>query len=266
MNRRIMTPEGFMPAYARTRAGLIHHVAYGDGPPVVLLHQAPGSWDEFRLLMPLLSGRTAIAVDLVGFGCSELIEDHSIERYADATLALLEHLDLTEVDVVGHKLGGIVAIEAAAQDAARLRRLVVSGTPYVDEEYRQQRSALHPLSLVELQDDGRHLNELWVRRSGFYPPARPDLLNRYVREVLWLDDQAEEAHNAISRYHMEGRTTFGGPVLCLAATADPWYDQVNRLADRLAQAKVIKVPGGTVPLMEQMPQEVAALVNDFLAE
>jgi pimeloyl-ACP methyl ester carboxylesterase len=144
--------------------------------------------------------------------------------------------------------------------------MVVSGTPYVDEEYRRQRSSLHPLSLVELQDDGRHLAELWVRRAGFYPPARPDLLNRFVRDVLWLGDQAEEAHTAISTYRMEGRTTFEGPVLCLAATADPWYDQVERLADRLPSSRVVKVPGGTVPLMEQKPEEVASIVNDFLDE
>jgi pimeloyl-ACP methyl ester carboxylesterase len=261
-----MIPPDFKPSYARTRAGLMHFVASGEGPSVVLLHQAPGSWDEFRLVMPLLTGRTAIAVDLLGFGCSELIEDHSIERYAESVVALLDHLELEDVDVVGHKLGGIVAVEAAAQDPSRLRRLVVSGIPYVDEEYRRQRSALHPLSLVELRDDGRHLAELWVKRAGYYPPARPDLLNRFVRDVLWLGDQAEEAHTAISNYRMEDRTTFKGPVLCIAATADPWYDQVDRLAARLPDARVVELPGGTVPLMEQMPQEVASIVNDFLDE
>lgn len=261
----MILPE-FRPSYARTRAGLMHVVASGDGPPVVLLHQAPGSWDEFRMVMPLLVGRTALAVDLIGFGCSELIEDHSIERYAESVLALLDHMALEDVDIVGHKLGGIIAVEAAAQDPSRLRRLVLSGVPYVDEDYRRQRSSLHPLSLVEWQDDGRHLTELWVRRAGYYPPARPDLLNRFVRDVLWLGDQAEEAHTAISTYRMEGRTTFTGPVLCIAATADPWYDQVDRLANRLPHARVVKVPGGTVPLMEQMPEQVASIVNDFLGE
>lgn len=261
-----MIPPEFAPAYARTRAGLMHYVTYGDGAPILLLHQAPGSWDEFRSLMPLLTERRAIAVDIIGFGCSELIPDHSIERYADALLALLEHLDLNGVDIVGHKLGGIVAVEAAAQDASRIRQLVLSGTPYVDEQYRQQRFDLHPLSMVELQDDGRHLTELWVRRSGFYPPARPDLLNRFVRNVLWLEDQAEEAHRAITTYRMEGRTTFEGPVLCLAPTADPWCDQVGRLASRLPNARVQEVPGGTVPLMEEMPHEVASMLNDFFTD
>lgn len=261
-----MTPPDFFPQYVATRAGLMHVVSTGDGPPVLLLHQAPGSWDEFLSVMPLLTGRRALAVDLIGFGCSQQIDDHSIPRYADSVLALLDALDLHDVDVVGHKLGGIVAVEASAMDPSRLRRLVLSGAPYVDEVYRRQRSALHPLSLVEQQDDGRHLNELWVRRSGFYPPARPDLLNRFVRDVLWLGDQAEEAHNAISAYRMEGRTTFPGPVLCLAATADPWYEEVKRLADQLPNARLTSVCGGTVPLMEHMPREIAALVNSFLDE
>ncbi len=258
-----MIPTSFTPSYASTRAGRIHYVTHGDGPPVLLLHQAPGAWDEFRMLMPLFTRNTTIAIDMLGFGCSEPLTEHSIERYADAVVALLEHLRLTEVDVVGHKLGGIVAVEASHQAPTRFRRLVLSGAPYVDEAYREQRSTLSPWSSVELQDDGRHLTELWVRRSGYYPPARPDLLNRFVRDVLWLDDQAEDAHQAISTYRMEGRCTFPGPVLCLAATADPWNDQASRLVDQFAGAKLHKLPGGTVPLMEQMPYEVAEIVQDF---
>src|SRR5262249_19514661 len=101
-----MIPADFVPSYARTRAGLMHFVACGEGPPVVLLHQAPGAWDEFRMVMPLLRGRTAIAVDVIGFGASELIEEHSIERYAESVVALLDHLGVEDVDIVGHKLGG----------------------------------------------------------------------------------------------------------------------------------------------------------------
>lgn len=259
-----MIPASFSPDYARTPAGLIHFVQHGEGDPLLLLHQAPGSWDEFRELMPLLSHRHTIAPDVIGFGASEAIKDHSIERYADSVLALLDHLDLGPVDVLGHKLGGIVAVEASARRPERFRRLVLSGTPFVDEDYRQRREELHPLSLVELQDDGRHLAELWVRRSGFYPPARPDLLDRYIRDVLLLEDQAEEGHRAISAYRMEDRTTFTGPILCLAATADPHYDQVLRLSEQLGHAQTEIVHGGMVPLMEHMPDQVAELVEKFL--
>lgn len=258
----------FSPQYARTRSGLMHYVEMGAGEPLVLLHQTPSSWDEFRELMPLLAGqRRVIAPDIIGFGASESIQDHSIERYAEAVLALFDELGLDRVDLLGHQLGGIVAVQVSHQQPERLRRLVLSGTPYVDEEFRRNRPQMHPLSLVELQDDGRHLMELWVRRSGFYPPARPDLLDRYVRDVLLLEDQAEEGHRAISVYRMEGRTGYAGPVLCIGATADPiTYHHVPRLVERLPRARLEIIQGGMVPLMEQMPDEVAALVSKFLDE
>ncbi|MFC4055458.1 alpha/beta fold hydrolase [Actinomadura syzygii] len=258
----------FSPHYARTRSGLMHYVEMGAGEPLLLLHQTPRSWDEFRLLMPLLAEqRRVIAPDIIGYGASESIPDHSIERYADSVLALLEELGLDRVDLLGHQLGGIIAIEMSHRRPERLRRLVLSGTPYVDEEFRRERPPMHPLSMVELQDDGRHLMELWVRRSGFYPPARPDLLNRYVRDVLLLEDQAEDGHRAISTYRMEGRTGYRGPVLCIGATADPIaFHQVPRLVERLPQARLEIIQGGMVPLMEQLPEEVAALVSKFLDE
>ncbi|MPZ26724.1 MAG: alpha/beta fold hydrolase [Micromonosporaceae bacterium] len=263
-----MIDPAFTPHYARTRDGLVHYVELGAGDPLVLLHQTPRSWDEFRELMPLLADRhRVIAPDLIGFGASERIADHSIERYAGSVVALLDALDLPQVDLLGHQMGGIVAVEVSARVPERVRRMVLSGTPYVDEAFRRRRPGMHPLSLVELQDDGRHLTEIWVRRSGFYPPARPDLLDRYVRDVLLQEDQAEEGHRAISGYRMEGRTTYRGPLLCLGATADPVaFPEVPRLVEQFPQSRLEIVQGGMVPLMEHMPEEVAAIVTKFFDE
>jgi pimeloyl-ACP methyl ester carboxylesterase len=263
-----MINRSFDPHYVRTASGLMHYVEIGSGRPLVLLHQVPRSWDEFRELMPLLAeGRRVIAPDLIGFGASEFVSDHSIERYADSVLDLLDALGLEEVDLLGHHMGGIVAVELSAESPERIRRMILSGTPYVDETFRRRRPELHPLSHVEVQDDGRHLMELWVRRSGFYPPARPDLLDRYVRDVLLQEGQAEEGHRAISKYLMEGRTTYPGPVLLIGATADPVsFPEVPRLAEQFPQHRFVVIPGGMVPLMEQMPAEVADIVTSFLAE
>lgn len=260
-----MIDPAFAPHYARTREGLIHYVELGAGDPLVLLHQTPRSWDEFRDLMPLLADRhRLIAPDMIGFGASERIVDHSIERYARSVVALLDELDLGRIDLLGHQMGGMVAVEISATVPERIRRMVLSGTPYVDEPFRQRRAGRHPLSLVELQDDGRHLMEIWVRRSGFYPPARPDLLDRYVRDVLLQEDQAEEGHRAITAYRMEGRTTYRGPLLCMGATADPVaFPEVPRLVEQYPQAELEVVQGGMVPLMEYMPEEVAAIVTKF---
>jgi pimeloyl-ACP methyl ester carboxylesterase len=257
----------FTPGYAATPAGFLHYVEYGKGRPLLLLHQVPRTWDEFHDVMLLLGGaRRTIAMDVIGFGSSTSLSEHSIETYAESVIALIDALELTEVDLLGHGMGGVIAVEVSHRAPERLHSLILSATPYVDEECRGRRRAItHPWSIVELQDDGRHLTELWVRRSGFYPPARPDLLDRFVRDALLLEDQAEDGHYAITNYEMEGRTTFRGPTLCIGATDDPIsFDEVPRLHAQLPKSELAVIEGGMVPLMEHMPDVVADLVTAFL--
>ena len=75
----------------------VHCVLAGDGPAVLLLHQTPRSWDEYRDVIPLLAERRrVIAMDTVGFGDSSPLPDgeDSIERWAAAAVALLDELGI----------------------------------------------------------------------------------------------------------------------------------------------------------------------------
>src|SRR5256885_15766632 len=99
-------------AFVRTRAGVIHYAACGQGAPVLLLHQTPRSWDEYREVLPLL-GRThrAIAMDTIGFGASAPVAEHRIETYAAAVVEFLDALGLDRTTLAGHHTGGALAIE-----------------------------------------------------------------------------------------------------------------------------------------------------------
>ena len=60
-------------AFADLSVGQVHYAECGDAsaPAVLLLHQSPRSWTEFREVLPLLGRRyRAIAMDTVGFGDS----------------------------------------------------------------------------------------------------------------------------------------------------------------------------------------------------
>ena len=57
--------------FVEVPAGTIHCASAGAGRPVLLLHQTPRSWDEYRDVLPLLGRRVqAIALDTIGFGDS----------------------------------------------------------------------------------------------------------------------------------------------------------------------------------------------------
>ncbi len=253
--------------YADTAYGQIHYAECGAGPPVLLLHQTPRSWDEYREVLPLLgAARRAIAPDTLGFGASARIAEHSVETYADGVCRLADALGLDTFDLVGHHTGGVVAVEVAARATGRVRRLVLSSTPYLDAAARRSRATRPPIDAVAEQPDGAHLTGLWQRRAAFYPPDRPDLLTRFVRDALAVWPEVEHGHAAVSAYRMEHRVgRIRCPVLCVGASADPYaFPDLQPLAARLPGARVAVIEGGAVPL-EFQAREAARLILDFLA-
>jgi len=104
--------------------GEIHCAMAGQGTPVLLLHQTPRSWDEYRDVLPLLGARfRAIAMDTIGFGDSSKppLGDDSIERWAAVTARVLDALGIDRTAVVGHHTGAVIAVELAAS-ATRWRQ------------------------------------------------------------------------------------------------------------------------------------------------
>lgn len=101
--------------FAGTNHGQIHFAEAGQGKPVILLHQTPRSWDEYREILPIIGQKyRAIAMDTIGFGDSfKTIEPGSIERYAEAVIDLMDRLNIKKTSIVGHHTGGVIAMEVA---------------------------------------------------------------------------------------------------------------------------------------------------------
>jgi pimeloyl-ACP methyl ester carboxylesterase len=107
-----------------------HTVSYrivGEGPVVVLLHGIAGSSATWEEIMPSLAeGFTVIAPDLIGHGeSSKPPAEYSMGAYASSVRDLLTVLGHTHVSVVGHSLGGGVAMQFAYQYPEMCERLVL---------------------------------------------------------------------------------------------------------------------------------------------
>ena len=136
-----MTLPMIRRAFADTPHGQIHYAWTGQGTPLLLLHQTPRSWAEYRLVMPILGKKyRVIAMDTVGFGDSYVPEaEGAIEAYARGVVDFLGALSLPRVSLVGHHTGGVIALEVAAAYPHLVDRLVLSCTPYVDAEDSERR-------------------------------------------------------------------------------------------------------------------------------
>lgn len=107
-----------------------HRVAYrrgGTGPLLVLVHGIAESSSTFLPAMRLLAAdHDVLAVDLLGHGASAKPRgDYSLGAYASGVRDLLVALDLPAATVVGHSLGGGVAMQFAYQFPERCQRLVL---------------------------------------------------------------------------------------------------------------------------------------------
>jgi pimeloyl-ACP methyl ester carboxylesterase len=112
----------------------------GHGTPLLLVHglgDGSGTWSD---VFPLLASRhLVIAPDLLGHGESDMPRaDYSIAAYACGMRDLLSVLDVERVTVVGHSLGGGIAMQFAYQFPERCERLVLVASGGVGRE-------VHPL-------------------------------------------------------------------------------------------------------------------------
>ncbi len=103
-------------------------------PPVLLLHgigggrQAWGDAGSATGAALAAAGHLTLAVDLPGYGLSPTIEPFDLAGLARCVLALIDHLGVGPVVLVGHSMGGMVAQELAALAPDRLAGLVLAST------------------------------------------------------------------------------------------------------------------------------------------
>ena len=116
-----------------------HDVSYrveGEGPVIVLIHGVAGNCDQWQEVVPLLSERfTVIAPDLLGHGQSAKPRgDYSLGAYASGVRDLMAALKKPRATVVGHSLGGGIAMQFAYQFPERCERLVLVSSGGLGED------------------------------------------------------------------------------------------------------------------------------------
>jgi pimeloyl-ACP methyl ester carboxylesterase len=108
----------------------------GSGPPILLIHGIGDNSTTWTTVQTKLAQRfTVIAPDLLGHGKSDKPRaDYSVAAYANGMRDLLSVLDIERVTVVGHSLGGGVAMQFAYQFPQLVDRLILVGAGGVTKD------------------------------------------------------------------------------------------------------------------------------------
>jgi pimeloyl-ACP methyl ester carboxylesterase len=195
----------------------------GQGPAVVLIHGVAGragQWDQVLTL--LAEDHTVIAPDLLGHGDSAKPRgDYSLGAHASGIRDLLVGLDIPQASIVGHSLGGGIAMQFAYQFPERCQRLVLVSSGGLGEDVHPILRAAtlpgselvlpllaHPRVLTAASLIPRALGMIGLR-------ARPDLA------------EIAEGYRSLSNH--EARSAF---IHTLRGVIDPTGQRINA-SDRL---------------------------------
>jgi pimeloyl-ACP methyl ester carboxylesterase len=145
--QRLSELPGFEERFLEARGSRLRYLVAGEGKPLLLVHGLGGAAANWVALAPLLlPGWRVIVPDLPGHGgSSPLPAAPSLNAYADRLALLLER----PAAVVGHSLGGAIALRLAIRRPEVVSRLILAGAAGISSGTRQARYALTMTSLVK---------------------------------------------------------------------------------------------------------------------
>ena len=126
-------------------SSLVHYEALGRGKPLLFLHDWLGSWRYWvPTMVDMSSSYRAYALDFWGFGDSDKVTGrYSIAGYVNQLELFMDQMGIGQVPIIGHGLGGVVAVYFAQQHADRVEQLMMVSTPLMKNDIARSLSGFN---------------------------------------------------------------------------------------------------------------------------
>jgi len=246
----------------------------GTGNAVLFVHGYTGSGNDWSHQISALSPTHRVtAMDLRGHGKSDAPskeEEYSMEIFRDDVLGLLDHLRMDKCCLVGHSLGGFIALEFALAHPHRLAGLVLVDTSSGDWDrpagYGELRIKLDELARKEGMEAAFHYdashNPLRIERFQKHPELREVFRKKMCMTSV---DGYIYAGKAMGRWQTvtERLPRIGVPTLVVWGEEDwPFRTSARMLTERIPNAQLV-----TIQAVGHSPHEEApGVFNDVLTK
>ena len=243
-----------------------------DRPSVLLLHGIGGRAFGWQAQLDALAsqGWHALAWDMPGYGDSPMLLPYTFDALADAAAELLDAHAVPHAVVVGHSLGGMVALQLWARHPQRVASLMLAGSSpafgHGSGDFQQQFLAqrLAPL------DAGQTLAQVAERlipamvAPGFAGPGLA-LAQACMGSIAPASYRAA-LHALVTFEQRAALPTITVPTLCLAGehdrTASPAV--VRRMADKIPGARYTELAGAGHLMNFEAPEAFTQALLGFL--
>ncbi len=201
----------------------VNYVDLGDPSalPVVFIHGLAGCWQNWlENLLPFASRYRVIALDLPGFGQSEMPRDGiSIPAYSHLVHTLLGQLGVADAALVGNSMGGQISVQMAI-DHPQLVRSLIPVSPAGIGTIQNRPELLRPVgrALESVMRGSVSMRELCVRRPG---------LRRMT--LLALAAHPEKLRNELAYELMGGAGKPGFTDALYAVTSHDYRDRLGEI-------------------------------------
>src|SRR5713226_4336208 len=185
---------GFAELYTDLRGVRLRWFEAGEGETLLLVHGFGGAASNWAAVAPALARRSRVLVpDLPGHGGSTALPGppERLDPYAERLALLLERAAAAPAVVVGHSLGGVVALRIALRRPELVRAVALAGSAGIGSATRESERALTLASLVK---PGKRISRRrrWFARNallrrvafGFVSVADPRALSPLVANAF----------------------------------------------------------------------------------
>lgn len=243
-------------------------------PPFLLIHGLIGS---LRELVPVFARHAAAAhaPDLLGYGALQQVDPASITLPGQVAhlLAYLDEHGLDRVHLVGHSVGGAVALLFAAQHPERVATLfsVEGNFTLADAFWSAGVAQMSPADAATMLATLRAHPHTWLAKAGIedtpaYRTAALQLLNNQPASTLQATARSVVKVTADEAYLQHARTLFAGPIPVHLVAGENSRSSWNVPAWALQSASSLTVlPGGHLMMLEDPERFVAELLDRVAA-
>ena len=272
--------EGFEQRELELRGTRLGYAIGGDGPPLVLVHGLGGTIENWRALAPPLAARHRVLVpDLPGHGSSGLLDEAPhVDALAEAVLAVADTEGVGEAVWVGHSLGGVVALRAAALRPDAVRGLVLAAAAGIGSASRAAHitlavlGAARPGRLIAPYRNSLSRSRLGRRATfGWWGAADPAALEPELAEAFLVGPARHTDTRQAGRALLasDPRTELDRvrcPCVCLWGASDNWV----RPEDGMEYARRLRAPLRTIAgcghlLIGERPDACLDAIEGFAA-